>query len=180
MFELVITIPLSAKNKCKHMGRFVALVSEEDAGLAAMSWQAKISRSGANPIVYAQREERDSRGRRILVKMHRVIWERAYGPIPDGYEVDHKEPGGLDNTRPNLRLATDSQNSANGRRRANNTSGFKGVHYVKRIGRWQALIRVNGKRRHLGYFDTPSEAGAAYDVAAVEAWGEFARLNQAA
>jgi hypothetical protein len=53
--------------------------------------------------------------------------------------------------------------------RADNTSGFRGVHWRKDARKWQALIRVDYKRKHLGYFDTAEQASAAYQKAAVEA-----------
>lgn len=43
---------------------------------------------------------------------------------------------------------------------ARNTSGFKGVYFFKRTGRWMANLRVNGTSQHLGYFDTADMANA--------------------
>lgn len=48
------------------------------------------------------------------------------------------------------------------RAHANSTSGFLGVHYKARNNKWAAQIQVNKKRKHLGLFDTPEEAHAAY------------------
>jgi len=177
----MIQIPLSATNKCKHAGKFVAFVDECDLELAAMSWHAKIARTGTNSLVYAHTTVLVD-GVKRHVKLHRLVWERANGPIPAGFEVDHidhGEHGGLINTRANLRLASHARNIANGRRRSSNTSGFKGVHLVTRINKWQALIRVDGKRFHLGYFDTAEQAGKAYDSAAVTRFGDFASTNGA-
>jgi hypothetical protein len=36
---------------------------------------------------------------------------------------------------------------------------------------------INKKRIHLGYFKNEEEAAIAYNVAAVELYGEYARLN---
>ena len=44
-------------------------------------------------------------------------------------------------------------------------------------GKWISSIQINGKTRHLGRFDDEQEAARAYDVAAKELHGEFARLN---
>ena len=58
------------------------------------------------------------------------------------------------------------------------SSGFKGVSWAGgKINRWQARIMREGKRVFLGNFDTPEEAARAYDAAARELFGEFARLN---
>jgi hypothetical protein len=40
-----------------------------------------------------------------------------------------------------------------------------------------ARIKVNGKTAHLGYFAAPEETAAAYDAAAKNLFGKFARLN---
>lgn len=89
--------------------------------------------------------------------------------------VDHINGDGLDNRRSNLRLATSSQNGANIPAPSHNTSGYKGVSLYKRTGRWRAYAGANA--RHLGYFATAEEAARAYDAAATETWGNFARLN---
>lgn len=92
--------------------------------------------------------------------------------------VDHRNGNGLDNQRSNLRQATHGQNMANKRIYRNNTSGFKGVTRNTGTGRpWRAAIKADGRRRHLGYYDTPEAAALAYDAAARELFGEFARPN---
>lgn len=61
-------------------------------------------------------------------------------------------------------------------KRADNTSGYKGVTWDKREQKWRARIGKEGKRKHLGYFDTAEEAHEAYKNAAPEYHGEFARV----
>lgn len=90
--------------------------------------------------------------------------------------IDHIDGNGLNNRRSNLRPATNSQNKANTGKYLG-TSGFKGVYPNRRTGRWNAQIRVDGHLRNLGTFDDPVEGARAYDAAALEAFGEFARLN---
>lgn len=107
------------------------------------------------------------------VYLHRLVMR-----APAGLEVDHINGDRLDNRRKNLRLATRSQNEANKGVPARNTSGFKGVSLFKPTGRFSAYIEVNQKKRHLGYYTTAKEAALAYNRAAVDAFGEFARLNK--
>lgn len=109
-----------------------------------------------------------------LYRAHRLIWLYVYGRWP-GTDIDHIDGDPQNNRLTNLREATVSQNQANARRRANNTSGFKGVNFHKRGRKWQARIRVNGKSLYLGFFDSREAAHAAYVAAARELFGEFAR-----
>lgn len=170
-------IALSARGT-KHRGRYIALVDDEDyVWLVRHNWRVHINGTGTNRRVYAVRQVVAPDGSRTDLRMHREVWARVNGPIPAGREIDHAEPGelgGLDNRRRNLRLATKSLNQANSRPAENNSSGFKGVHRYKR---WRAQITIDGRARHLGYFDTPEEAAKAYDQAAVSAFGTHARPN---
>jgi hypothetical protein len=61
----------------------------------------------------------------------------------------------------NLRVGTHGENSQNLKLYKNNTSGFTGVTFSK-WGKWRAEIWVSGRAYHLGYFDTPELAYAAY------------------
>jgi len=165
----VIEIPL---------GRgYAALIDEADLPvIRGYRWHATVQGRPPNLRVYATADA----AAKTYLRMHRVIWERAYGPIPEGYEIDHKEPGqygGLDNRRENLRLTTKSLNQANSRRGRNNTSGYKGVWWQKQARRWRADLWVSGRKYHLGYHDTAEAAAHAYDLAAKAAFGDYARLN---
>lgn len=57
------------------------------------------------------------------------------------------------------------------------TSKFKGVSWNTQRMKWHSLIKINGKQKHLGFFDCPIEAAIAFDRAAVEYRGEFVKLN---
>ena len=92
-------------------------------------------------------------------------------------EVDHVNGNGLDNRRENLRPCTHQQNTFNRRMSIRNTTGFKGVSYNKATGLYTAHIRKDGILHHLGYFSIASDAGYAYDLAAVAYFGEFSRTN---
>ncbi len=95
---------------------------------------------------------------------------REIAKAPDGVLVDHWNHDTLDNRRLNLRKADESQNCMN--RKVCGSSGLKGVWPI--AGKWRAVIKCRGKRKHLGYFSTPELAYAAYCAAAKELHGEFA------
>mgnify|MGYP005872833447 CR=1 FL=1 len=103
---------------------------------------------------------------------HKVIWAMAYDEWPSG-QIDHRDTNPSNNSLGNLRGATGLQNSQNQGRKARNTSGYKGVTWSKKSGRWQAQIMCNWKTYHLGLFDTPEEAHTAYCAAARRLHGEF-------
>lgn len=87
--------------------------------------------------------------------------------------IDHIDGNGLNNTRANLRRANQHQNGGNRRPQAGRA--WKGV---SRVGsRWRAGIEVRGLRINLGTHSSPEQAARAYDLAAQEHFGEFARLN---
>ena len=60
---------------------------------------------------------------------------------------------------------------------SSNTSGYRGVTYVKRGGKWQASYRHGDKLLYLGRYDTPEEAARAYDQTVFELKGDKAILN---
>lgn len=114
---------------------------------------------------------------KMTVRMQNEIWYHFRGLAPTGMMIDHIDGDGLNNQIDNLRLATHVQNSRNRKLNRNNTSGYKGVCLFKRDQNWVAYITVNYKRIHLGFFDTPEGAARAYNIAAIEHFGEFASLN---
>ena len=144
----------------------VALVDDTgyDRVVAAGRWHARPH----GHTVYAQRHARLPGGRQTTQQLH-VFLSGQPG-------IDHRNGNGLDNQRSNLRPATQSQNNWNARGRSG-TSEFKGVSLYRRTSRWRAQIRHSGHSRHLGLFDTPEDAARAYDAAARQLFGEFARPN---
>lgn len=104
--------------------------------------------------------------------LHRLIMNP-----PDGYQVDHINGNGLDNRRENLRLCTQSQNNFNCDS-ARGKSKFKGVSWEPKTKKWSAYIQVNKKKRRLGMYASEEEAALAYNRAALEIAGEFAKLNE--
>jgi hypothetical protein len=152
-------------------------VADYEAVMLAGPWHAHKRNSG---IWYAQRHVyigNSNSGRKKTQYLHQFL-------NPSWPLTDHKNGDGLNCRRNNMREATVVQNHQNRKMHANNTSRLKGVGWNKRDKRWRARIRVNGKLKQLGTFDgppppapAPREAGRAYDKAALELFGEFARTN---
>lgn len=95
---------------------------------------------------------------------HRLAWMYVYGSFPK-HQIDHINRNPNDNRILNLRLATQKQNLENTSKSQKNTSGFKGVSWMKRTGKFRAFITHNQKYHHLGVFDTAIEAKNAYTQA---------------
>lgn len=94
------------------------------------------------------------------LRSHRVIWAIVHGTWPTG-DIDHINGVKTDNRIANLRDVSSSINQRNAKKRDDNTSGYNGVSRYRQSGKWQAHITIDGKNKHLGYFDTPDDAVAA-------------------
>jgi hypothetical protein len=98
--------------------------------------------------------------------LHRYIM----GCVPgDNVIVDHINGDILDNRRSNLRAVTQRENMHNvSNKYASNTSGHRGVSFNKSKGKYQAYIKIDYVKKHLGYFETLEEAVAARASASLE------------
>lgn len=153
---------------------YVAIVDEIDMDLAQFQWTA----IEAPYTVYAARMVATIEGKRKSVGMHRFIYERVLGrELTQRDLVDHIHGNGLDNRRSELRLATKGENTRNQRLRNTNTSGFKGVSWDKKRGKWAAQIWIEGVNIRLGHFDTREEAHEEYRKAALVWHREFANFG---
>lgn len=112
--------------------------------------------------------------RRLYV--HRILWALVTGAWPVAM-LDHANGARADNRFANLRECSCAENGQN-RRPNRNGSGVLGATQRKRDGKWLAQIQVAGKSKHLGYFDSQEEAGAAY-LAAKKVLHPFATGAQA-
>lgn len=147
----------------------IAFVDDSDyLSLKAYKWYAQKNHN----TFYAARHTEYTKGKRQTILMHRELLN-----APFGVQVDHRDRNGLNNTRQNIRLATQALNSHNVPSKGK--SGFKGVRLRSgnRKRPWKSEIKVNGKSTCVGYFETKEEAAKAYDIAAKAVYGNDANTN---
>lgn len=105
---------------------------------------------------------------------HRLAWFYVNAVWPTEY-LDHINGDRTDNRIENLREVSAIHNARNTAMSAANTSGFRGVSFDKRRGKYVARIVDNYRQHVLGYFENIEDAVVAYNKASEELHGEFAR-----
>lgn len=104
-------------------------------------------------------------GKKETVQIHRVVFYsfNAYRRLKrtDELVIDHIDGNKTNNRLENLRKITTRENTS----RAKTNLYGKGVHHFKHLGKFGAEIAINKVRYHLGVFQTPEEAAAAYKSA---------------
>jgi len=102
-----------------------------------------------------------------LYKAHRLTFLYMTGNFPKD-QADHIDGDRANNHWSNLRECTNAENQQNRTSNKNSTSKYTGVCWYKRDQKWQAQIRINGKLKNLGRFDSEEAAHAAYCKAKAE------------
>lgn len=107
---------------------------------------------------------------------HRVAYEQSCGAVPEGKVLDHRCGVRSCINVDHLRVASQAENI---RHRtvmsSNNTSGHRGV-YSAANDRWVAQVTVNGRSKHLGYFDSIDLAAKVAAEARRDHYGDFRGL----
>jgi len=98
-----------------------------------------------------------------LQYLHRLVWETYNGEIPEGMEIDHIDADTTNNKLSNLRVITQRQNAIKSKPIRELPTGV--CYYRGRTKPYMATIQLYNKQKFLGYFETPEEAGEAYQEA---------------
>lgn len=127
----------------------VAIVDDED--FECLNKYKWYTRKDSRHTFYAARNSERVNGKSHTIRMHWHIVGKPEKPLT----VDHINKNGLDNQRDNLRIISTRDNQCN----RHNTKYYG----AKRDGqRYRSQIRINGKRKYLGRFNTEVEAHERY------------------
>jgi len=98
-----------------------------------------------------------------VYRAHRIAYLISHGEIDRGMEIDHINGIKNDNRASNLRKVSSTTNKENLRAaHSRNKLGVLGVRQRSDYNKFEASIQVNGKKKHLGVFDTSDAASEAY------------------
>lgn len=137
---------------------FYFTISEEDFDVVSKYYWRKIdSKTESNErkrywITNAKADDIKN-GSSYSLRLHQIIAEQKYGKYDHSEFVpDHLDRNPDNNTRNNLILKTNIENSHNRGLSCRNKSGKTGVYQRKDTGKWVANIMVNYKNIYLGEF----------------------------
>jgi hypothetical protein len=140
---------------------------------------------GTNPTAGLQAGSLNPRGYyeiRIynkLYKSHRIIYALYHNLELDQLPrcLDHIDRNKVNSHPLNLRPVTQQQNVMNQSKRKDSTSGFTGVSWSKRHGKWETHVQINKKKKHLGLFSNLEDARKVSEEARIKHYGEFSRFS---
>lgn len=115
-------------------------------------WKKKISSQMSNRYIVS-----NINGKKLLLhRLNYFAWNQSWdiNDISKKNLIDHIDQNKTNNHINNLRVVTQSQNKFN--------TTYKGYSWFKRSKKWKARIKLNGKEKHLGYFEKEEDARKAY------------------
>lgn len=108
-------------------------------------------------------------------QLHRYLMGLGFYNPHDDIIVDHINGDTLDNRKTNLRIIHRKHNAKNCALYSNNTSGYKGVSWLRHLNKWQADIQVNKQSIYLGVYDDLDEAVEVRKAAEIKYFGKYSR-----
>ncbi len=96
------------------------------------------------------------------LQVHHVVWFLTNNRWPE-QPLDHIDGDSLNNAPENLREVSQSQN-LKAYAKTHGAVGYRGVNLFKSRSKYRARAYVDGKRKHIGYYDTAEEAAIARDL----------------
>jgi len=110
------------------------------------------------------------------IRLHRWLIN-----APIGYDVHHRDGDPLNNCKFNLEIKTHSKHISDHQKINASKHGprngkiYKGTKF--HAGKWEAHIRIDGRKTYLGRFFTEEDAARAYDAAVRQCHPQGAYVN---
>ena len=95
----------------------------------------------------------------VMILGHRLAWYLYNGEDPKD-QIDHINGVRNDNRIHNLRVVSHRENLQNCI--SHREGRLVGASFYSRDGNWRADIQIDGKKKHIGYYETEQEAHEAY------------------
>lgn len=106
-------------------------------------------------------------GKTKQVQLHRFL----LGVTDPLIYVDHEDHNGLNNRRSNLSKMDNQMNQCNrSGAPSNSTTGIRGVSFKKEVCKYEARVKLYGKKKHLGLFVEIRDAERAVNAFWEEYW----------
>lgn len=123
-------------------------------------------------LIWSKSRRRNGYGQVMIADQnrtsHRVAFELAYGPIPEGMLIDHICGNRACIEPTHLRLATKKQNGENRVGPPQGRSGIRGVRWDSNRDCWSAALTHNYKTINLGRFADLADAARVVAAARAE------------
>jgi hypothetical protein len=85
--------------------------------------------------------------------IHRLVALHFISEIKEGYSVNHIDSDKSNNKIQNLEIVTNRENTCHKFINKNKISRYIGVSFNKNANKFISAIKINGIRKHLGYFN---------------------------
>lgn len=146
----------------------IAIVDDEDyERVNQFKWAARTDKNNSVLKIYNSSEIRTT------ISLNRFILN-----LENEQKVIHKDGDELNFEKKNLVVVNQAIVTRKRRGNKNSSSNYKGVSWHSQTSKWKAQINVSGTVKHLGLFESESEAALTYNEAAIEYFGEYAYQNE--
>lgn len=147
---------VSSFGKVKSLERFIDRSDNTKQHIKERILKYGISNSGYFHVVITKDKKRKT------IYVHKLVAMAFLNHMPIGKEIviDHVDNNKLNNNLYNLQIITARENLSKDKKEC--SSKYTGVYLHKTTNKWVSNIRINGIKKHIGYFENELDASNAY------------------